>query len=98
MSHGHDHGAGHGGVHGHADAHGATSGLHGPAAIPPEPARRSITPAPGDFENLPGASALAWPVLWMALATLLAVSLLSGGWPEVHGEHGAVPEHGSTSR
>jgi hypothetical protein len=93
MSHGHDHAgaAGHGDAHGHAaahDPHGAGAAAHhGPVEIPPAPAERSITPAPEDFRDLPGPTALAWPVLWMGLAALLVMSLLCGGWTPFHPAH-----------
>jgi hypothetical protein len=94
MSHGHDHGggAGHGDAHGHGAA--PAPAHYGPAEIPPAPAQRSITPAPEDFEHLPGPTALAWPLLWMGLAGFLAASFLCGGWPAFHDEH-AAPEHGA---
>jgi hypothetical protein len=101
LSHGHDHGGGgHSGGHDDAHGHGAAPAhdpsQHGPAEIPPEPAQRSITPAPEDFRNLPGATSLAWPVLWMALAALLIGTLLCGGWPAYHDEHAeGGPEAGT---
>jgi hypothetical protein len=88
---GHDsHGAGHGGHGGH-DAHAAAHG----GEIPPAPAVRSITPAPEDFVNLPGPSAVIYPVLWMALGALLVVTLLSGGW-SLHNQQGHA-EHARSS-
>lgn len=94
MSHGHDHGGGAG--HGDAHAHGtAVAAPHGPAEIPPAPVKRSITPAPEDFENLPGPTALAWPVLWMGLAVFLAASFLCAGWPAFRHAHVAEIQGGS---
>src|SRR5262245_13968676 len=86
----HDH-AGHGHAgHGHA-GHGqqaAADAHHGSAEIPPAPPVRSITPAPEDFENLPGPSALVWPFVWVGLAVVLMVGLLADGWHVVHADHG----------
>ena len=86
MSHAADGHAGHG-----PTAHGHTAAGHEPHAhggeIPPAPLERHITPAPEDFQNLPGARALVVPILWCALAGLLVAVLLSGGWG-LHGTHG----------
>lgn len=58
--------------------------------IPPVPAQRHITPAPEDYANLPGASALVFPVAWCVLAGLLIAALLGAGWGLHHGDgHGA---------
>jgi hypothetical protein len=98
---------GHGGAHAHGVPHGSdvSHGLggatlaagahaeHGHADFPPEPAQRHITPAPEDFRNLPGPSALFWPFLWLGLAILLVAVLLAAGWPPFHSEHGAA-DHG----
>lgn len=83
--HGHGSGSHHSGSH-HSGSHGAPEpGAHGPAELPPAPLERSISPAPEDFENLPGPRALVWPVLWIGLGALLTAALLSGGWPAFHG-------------
>lgn len=66
------------------------------AELPPAPAQRHITPAPEDFENLPGPGALLWPVVWMGLGALLIVVLLRGGWPAFHG-HGEGPAAGHST-
>jgi hypothetical protein len=95
------HAAGHG--HGHASspasghAQGHDAGHHQGAAtahggeIPPAPARRSITPAPEDFVNLPGPSAVVYPLLWLAAAALLVVALVAGGW-SLHHQDGHGPD------
>ena len=104
MSHGpagHAAGGAHG-EHGHgaAVAEPGAHEAHGHAELPPEPAERHITPAPEDFRNLPGPSALFWPFLWMGLAVLLIAVLLKAGWPPFADEHGhATPApHGTPSR
>jgi hypothetical protein len=92
--------------HADAGAHGRTAGTgiakvdahaeHGHAALPPEPAERHITPAPEDFRNLPGPSALFWPFLWIGIAILLIAALRSAGWPVSHSDHADV-HHGDAS-
>lgn len=84
---GHGHGSSGHDSHGH-DSHGhgaadAGHGAHG-GEIPPAPAVRSISPAPEDFINLPGARALAWPLTWLVVAFLCMVALLAGGWALHH--------------
>jgi hypothetical protein len=75
-----DHGHG-GGAHGAAVAEPGSTTEHGHAELPPEPRERHITPAPEDFVNLPGPSAMFWPFLWAGLAVLLIAALLKAGWP-----------------
>lgn len=98
MGHGaHDHG---GSTHHGAPAAGPAAATDhggvgtGHAEPPPAPAQRHITPAPEDFENLPGPGALLWPVVWIGLGALLVVVLLRGGWPAFHG-HGEGSGHGA---
>ena len=88
---GHDHGA-----HAHpAPGHSAVADGHA-GVLPPPPSVRSITPAPEDFQQLPGPSAMLWPLVWAALAVLLLVGLFAGGWHLVnmphHEDGGAHPE------
>ena len=74
-------------AHGHA-AHAAAPSEHG-AEIPAAPAQRSITPAPEDYVNLPGASSLVFPLAWLAIAALLISYALGGGWGVHHmDDHG----------
>ncbi len=110
--HGHDGGSAHGAAHGHGgghaatDSHGAashgTGGADGPAEIPAAPAERCISPARADFEQPWPGKGLLWPLVWTAVAGVLA--LLAVAWRgEIlqgeHGEHaghaaGQTPAHG----
>jgi|GEM_PF-6014071 len=70
-----------------AEAHAAEA--HG-GDLPPVPAPRHITPAPEDYVNLPGASALVWPLLWCVVVGVLIALLLGLGWGLHHNDsHGA---------
>jgi len=76
-------------AHGSA-AHAAAPSEHG-TEIPPVPAQRSITPAPEDYANLPGARDLIFPLAWLAIAALLVSYTLGGGWGVHHlDDHGHV--------
>ena len=102
MSHGHDHDHGHD-AHGHgghdhpAGSLGILDSLDGPAEIPPEPAVRSITPAPADYaQPFPGPG-VAWPIVWLLVAIGFFVSTqrMHGEIERPHAEHGAhgAPAH-----
>jgi hypothetical protein len=88
---------GHGDAHGHADAHGHghETAAHAPSgdphALPPEPARRAITPAPEDYATTPPVRDLVWPLLWAAVAVALVLGVRAYGWnvPAHEDGHGA---------
>jgi hypothetical protein len=70
MTHGHDDHGGHDAHASHdhpAGSLGILDSIHDAAEIPPEPAVRSITPAPEEYaQPWPGAG-LLWPLVWTAV-------------------------------
>lgn len=82
MDQAHAGGTGHEGAPGSAHA-------HGPAEIPPEPAARSISPAPEEFAlPFPGRG-LLWPLVWLGVGlAFLAAATRWYGQVERPGAHG----------
>ena len=48
--------------------------------LPPEPAVRSISPAPEDFASRPGVAQWGWPLFWVAAAVGLWLVVRAAGW------------------
>src|SRR5207248_2852438 len=82
------------------DAAGAGDVAHGSTEIPPAPAVREISPAPGEYrEPWPG-GLLFWPVAWAAVAILffLAARAWTGPVKQGHGEEGETHEAAADDR
>lgn len=55
--------------------------------LPPEPAVRSISPAPEDYASPPPMSRLLWPLFWTGAAILLYAVVSTLGWPAFEAHH-----------
>src|SRR5687767_1511333 len=96
MAHDHAHEHAHE-AHAHAAPHAGAVPSGDPHALPPEPARRLITPAPQDFARTPPLRYLLWPLVWAAVVVTGIRSVRAYGWHvPAHDGHGAPAAPGRT--